>query len=80
MTCTATWLSHAVRKLPRKGQFFHAPQYIFGDVRAVRPITQMVPGQDFVPSKLSAFDKEALKAVPKSGLMKMLKLLKNSSP
>ena len=32
----------------------------------------LVPGQDFDPSKLSAFDKEALKEVPKLGLMKMV--------
>ena len=27
----------------------------------------LVPGQDFDPSKLGAFDKEAIKAVPKAG-------------
>ena len=40
----------------------------------------LVPGQDFDPSKLSAFDKEALKAVPKLSLMKMLKRVKEQQP
>ena len=40
----------------------------------------LVPGQDFDPNKLSAFDKEALKAVPKLGLMKMLERVKEQQP
>src|SRR5271166_3459998 len=36
----------------------------------------LVPGQDYDPSKLSGFDKEAIKAVPKLALLKMAKLLK----
>ena len=36
----------------------------------------LVPGQDYDPSKLSGFDKEAIKAVPKLALLKMVKLLK----
>jgi hypothetical protein len=36
----------------------------------------LVPGQDYDPSKLGAFDKEAIKAVPKLALLKMVKLLK----
>ena len=36
----------------------------------------LVPGQDYDPSKLGAFDREAIKAVPKLGLLKMVKLLK----
>jgi len=36
----------------------------------------LVPGREFDPSKLSALDKETLKAIPKSGLMKMVKLVK----
>jgi hypothetical protein len=40
----------------------------------------LVPGQDFDPSKLSASDKEALKAVPKLGLMKMLQRVKEEQP
>ncbi len=40
----------------------------------------LVPGQDFDPSKLSTFDKEALKAVPKLGLMKMLQRVKEQQP
>ena len=37
----------------------------------------LVPGQDYDPSKLSGFDKEAIKAVPKLALLKMAKLLKD---
>ena len=40
----------------------------------------LVPGQDFNPSKLRALDKEALNAVPKSGLMGMVKRLKEQQP
>jgi len=40
----------------------------------------LVPGQVFDPSKLSAFDKEAVMAVPKLGLMKMLKRVKEQQP
>jgi hypothetical protein len=40
----------------------------------------LVPGQDFDPSKLGASDKEALKAVPKLGLMKMLQRVKEEQP
>jgi hypothetical protein len=40
----------------------------------------LVPGQDFDPSKLSAFDKEALNGVPKLGLMKMLGRVKEQQP
>jgi hypothetical protein len=36
----------------------------------------LVPGQDYDPSKLSGFDKEAIRAVPKLALLKMVKLLK----
>ena len=36
----------------------------------------LVPGQDYDPSKLGGFDKEAIKAVPKLALLKMVKLLK----
>ena len=36
----------------------------------------LVPGQDYDPSKLGAFDREAIKAVPKLALVKMVKLLK----
>ncbi|HZL69800.1 MAG TPA: DUF1254 domain-containing protein [Candidatus Limnocylindrales bacterium] len=36
----------------------------------------LVPGQDYDPSKLGAFDREAIKAVPKLALLKMVKLLK----
>ena len=37
----------------------------------------LVPGQNYDPSKLRAFDKEAIKAVPKLALLKMVKLLKD---
>ena len=37
----------------------------------------LVPGQDYDPSKLSVFDKEAIRAVPKLALLKMVKLLKD---
>ena len=40
----------------------------------------LVPGQDFDPSKLSAFDKEALNGVPKLGLVKMLGRVKEQQP
>jgi hypothetical protein len=40
----------------------------------------LVPGQDFDPSELSAFDNEAVKAVPKNGLMKMLGRVKEQQP
>jgi hypothetical protein len=33
----------------------------------------LVPGQDFDPSKLDAFDKEVIKAVPKTALLKIMK-------
>jgi len=36
----------------------------------------LVAGQDYDPSKLGGFDKEAIKAVPKLALLKMVKLLK----
>ena len=36
----------------------------------------LVPGQDYDPSKLGVFDKEAIKAVPKLALVKMVRLLK----
>jgi len=36
----------------------------------------LAPGQDYDPSKLGAFDKKAIKAVPKLALLKMAKLLK----
>ena len=36
----------------------------------------LVPAQDYDPSKLGMFDKEAIKAVPKLALLKMVKLLK----
>jgi len=36
----------------------------------------LVPGQDYDPSKLGGFDKEAIKTVPKLALLKMVKLLK----
>ncbi len=36
----------------------------------------LVPGQDYDPSKLSGFDKEAIKTVPKLALLTMVKLLK----
>ena len=37
----------------------------------------LVPGQDYDPSKLGAFDREAVKTVPKLALLKMVKLLKD---
>ena len=36
----------------------------------------LVPGQDFDPSKLGAFDKEAIKAVPKLGQVKIMEYFK----
>ncbi len=38
----------------------------------------LVPGQDFDPSKLGAFDKEAIKAVPKLALVKIMELFKKT--
>ncbi len=40
----------------------------------------LVPGRDFDPSRLSASDKEALKDVPKLGLMKMLGRVNQQQP
>ena len=40
----------------------------------------LVPGREFDPSKLSAIDEEALKALPGSGLMKMVKRVKEQQP
>jgi len=40
----------------------------------------LIPGQDFDANKLSAYDKEALNPVPKSGLMKMLKRVQEQQP
>jgi hypothetical protein len=40
----------------------------------------LVPGQDFDPSKLSVFDNEAVKAVPRNGLMKMVGRVKEQQP
>jgi hypothetical protein len=39
----------------------------------------LVPGQDFDPSKLGAFDKEAIKAVPKLAQVKILEYFKNAT-
>ena len=39
----------------------------------------LVPGQDFDPSKLGAFDKEAIKAVPKLGQVKIMEYFKKSA-
>jgi hypothetical protein len=39
----------------------------------------LVPGQDFDPSKLEAFDKEAIKVVPKLGQVKILEYFKKSA-
>jgi hypothetical protein len=39
----------------------------------------LVPGQDFDPSKLGAFDKEAIKAVPKLGQVKIIEYFKKSA-
>ena len=36
----------------------------------------LVPGQDFDPSKLGAFDKEAIKAVPKLAQAKIMEYFK----
>ena len=38
----------------------------------------LVPGQDFDPSKLDAFDKEVIKAVPKGAQLKIMKKLEDS--
>src|SRR5580692_819459 len=38
----------------------------------------LVPGQDFDPSKLGVFDKEAIKAVPKLGQAKIIEFAKKS--
>ncbi len=40
----------------------------------------LVPGQDFDNSKLSAFDREAMKAVPKLALLKMAERVKKQEP
>ena len=40
----------------------------------------LVPGQDFDPSKLGAFDKEAIKAVPKLGQAKIIEFAKKVEP
>ena len=40
----------------------------------------LVPGQDFDNSKLSSFDKEAVKAVPKLALLKMVERVKKQEP
>ncbi len=40
----------------------------------------LVPGQDFDPSKLRPSDEEALKAVPKLGLMRMVKRVQEQQP
>ncbi|HUN87194.1 MAG TPA: DUF1254 domain-containing protein [Terriglobales bacterium] len=40
----------------------------------------IVPGQDFDSSKLDAFDKEAIKGVPKAALLKMLKYVDDDIP
>ncbi len=40
----------------------------------------LVPGQDFDPSKLGVLDKEAIKAVPKLGQVKMIEYLRKSAP
>ena len=40
----------------------------------------LVPGLDFDPGKLSAYDEEALNPVPKLGLMKMVKRLQEQQP
>jgi hypothetical protein len=39
----------------------------------------LVPGQDFDPSKLGTFDKEAIKAVPKLGQVKIMEYFKKSA-
>ncbi len=40
----------------------------------------LVPGQDFDPSKLGAFDKEAIKSVPKLGQVKIVEFAKKVEP
>ena len=40
----------------------------------------LVPGQDFDPSKLGAFDKEAIKAVPKLAQVKIMEYFKEIKP
>jgi hypothetical protein len=40
----------------------------------------LVPGQDFDPSKLGAFDKEAIKAVPKLAQVKVMEFAKKVEP
>jgi len=40
----------------------------------------LVPGQDFDPSKLGAFDKEAIKAVPKLAQVKIMEHFKQLAP
>ena len=39
----------------------------------------LVPGQDFDPSKLSAFDREAIKAVPKAAQVKIMEYFKQAA-
>ena len=39
----------------------------------------LVPGQDFDPSKLSAFDREAIKAVPKVAQVKIMEYFKQAA-
>ena len=39
----------------------------------------IVPGQDFDPSKLGAFDKEAIKAVPKLAQVKIMEYFKHAA-
>ena len=39
----------------------------------------LVPGQDFDPSKLGAFDKEAIKVVPKLAQVKIMEYLQESA-
>src|SRR5271166_969170 len=40
----------------------------------------LIPGQDFDPSKLGAFDKEAIKAVPKLAQVKIMEFAKKVEP
>ncbi len=40
----------------------------------------LVPGQDFDPSKLGAFDKEAIKVVPKLAQAKIIEFAKKVEP
>ena len=70
----------------RRRRLFHPPRAIDEDQSADRGRCsarradgedRTGPGQDYDPSKLGAFDKEAIKAVPKLALLKMVKLLKD---